>query len=129
MSRMEGKIRYTGVSTGFSFLSGGRDFLWYSSQSMEDRHRATLRDTDTSTCNCGTTFLNTDVSSQGKIVGTQIETSCHVKLPSAFRDFFQSPLFFLPHLTGTLSLNRSLMSPYIHSESYLTLQLGIGVVQ
>src|SRR5260370_1109562 len=49
-------------------------------------------------------LLNTDVSSQCEIVGTQIETSCHVKLPGASRDFFQSTLFFLPHRASTLSL-------------------------
>src|SRR5216110_114803 len=53
-----------------------------------------------------------EVQVTGEIMGTWIGTSCHVKLPSAFRDFFQSTLFFLPHRTSTLSLNRSLMSPY-----------------
>src|SRR6266571_4621197 len=56
-------------------------------------------------------LLHTDVSSQGEIVGTQRETSCHVKLPSALRDFFQATRFFLPHRTSTLSLSRSLNVP------------------
>jgi hypothetical protein len=73
--------------------------------------------------------LDADVSSLCQISCTQIGKICHVKLPSAIRDFFQSTLFFLPHRTSTLSLNRSLMSPYIRSECCLTLQLGIGVVQ
>src|SRR5712691_10675553 len=63
-------------------------------------------------------LLNTDVSSQCKIVGTQIETSCHVKLPSASRDFFQS------NRTSTLSLNRSLMSPYIRVSMLLHPPVG-----
>src|SRR5260370_42180585 len=45
-------------------------------------------------------LLDTDVSSQCEIAGTQIGTSCHVKLPSAFRDFF------LPHRTSISLLNR-----------------------
>src|SRR5438128_12503721 len=74
-------------------------------------------------------LLNTDVSSQCEIVGTQIGTSCHVKLPSALRDFFQSTPFFLRHRTSILSLNRSLLYPYASSESCFTLQLDIAVVQ
>src|SRR5947208_12632703 len=69
-------------------------------------------------------LLNTDVSSQCEIVGTQIKTSCHVKLPGATRDFFQSTLFFLPHRTSTSSLNRSLMSPYIHVSMLLHPPVG-----
>src|SRR2546421_7950359 len=71
-------------------------------------------------------LLNTDVSSQCEIVGTQRETSCHVKLPSAFRDFFQSTRFFLPHRTSTLSLKRSLMSPYIRVSMLLHPPVGHG---
>src|SRR5438874_1392434 len=69
-------------------------------------------------------LLNTEVSSQGEIVGTERGTSCHVKLPSAFRDFFQSTLFFLPHPTSTLSLNKSLMPPYIRVSMLLHPPVG-----
>ena len=43
----------------------------------------------------------------------QCSSCSHLKLPSAFRHFFQSTLFFLPHRTSILSLKRSLLSPYI----------------
>src|SRR5260370_31865632 len=74
-------------------------------------------------------LLDADVSSQCQILCTQIGTSCHVKLPAAFRDFFQLTPFFLPHRTRKLSLNRTLSCPYASSQCCSTLQLGIGVVQ
>src|SRR5258708_19251226 len=70
-------------------------------------------------------LLHTDVSGQCEIGGTQIGTSCHVKLPSAYRDFFQWVPFFLPHRTSIWSLYRSLTDPYASPERCLTLQLGI----
>src|SRR5579863_771514 len=74
-------------------------------------------------------LLDTDVSSQCEIAGTQIETICHVKLPSALRDFFQWMPFFLPHRTSILSLSRSRCAQTHVQHATETLQLGIGVVQ
>src|SRR6266705_45570 len=58
-------------------------------------------------------LLDAYLSSLCQIYCTQISKNYHVKSSSAFRDFLQSTLFFIPHRTRKLSLNMVLSCLYV----------------